>query len=89
MTQPSLYHENLTEDEQNYLYGGAFRFVPPASNFKHFTAKASYLGLKAFNDVTRKVALEQGIMLIDLANSHSKDETTFYDNCHMLTPGIL
>lgn len=88
LTQPSLYHEGLTEAESQYLYGGAFRFMPPASDsLKFYSANACYRGLKEFNDISRSVANELNIFLIDLAVLLSKDSTTFYDHCHFNESG--
>jgi hypothetical protein len=43
--------------------------------------------LERYNDVTREVGRERGVLTIDLARSLPKDSTFFYDFFHMTNPG--
>lgn len=49
--------------------------------------KAYWLILEAYNDVTRKVARDQGILLIDLARKMPKSSRYYYDCEHFTNEG--
>lgn len=49
--------------------------------------KAYWLILEAYNNVTRKVAREQGVLLIDLARKMPKSSRYFYDCEHFTNEG--
>jgi len=43
--------------------------------------------LELYNDVTRRVAVAQGLLLIDLARELPKDSRLFYDFLHFTNEG--
>jgi hypothetical protein len=54
---------------------------------KDQNGKLQWKVLEKYNDVTRLVAKEQNILLIDLATLMPKDSLYFYDNCHYTNSG--
>jgi hypothetical protein len=43
--------------------------------------------LERYNDVTRRVGQQRGVLVIDLARELPKDSTYFYDFFHFTNPG--
>jgi hypothetical protein len=82
-TQPSLYREDLTEAEQQLL---AF----PLSH--HFGGKRPSLhsmidGMQRFNDATRRLAVENGVDLVDLEQLMPKSTEYLFDDVHYTKAG--
>ncbi len=49
--------------------------------------KAYWLILESYNDITRKIAQEQGVLLVDLAHKMPKSSRYFYDCEHFTNEG--
>ncbi|GAB5528398.1 MAG: hypothetical protein Roseis3KO_01750 [Roseivirga sp.] len=82
MTQPVLWHEGISEREIDLSIMGV-----PLINGQSFTIEALARGMDQFNEVTRKVARDYKLVLIDLAANLPQDSTAFYDYCHFNKSG--
>ena len=82
MTQPSLYQPEMSPAEREVLWmgwldHGALNLAP----------SALLEGMRAYNQVIRRVAHERGLTLIDLDAIVPKDLDHFYDDCHYTARG--
>ena len=82
-TQPSLYRADLTDAEQQLL---AFLLS------HHFQGKRPSLnsmieGMRRFNDITRRLATESGIELVDLERLMPKSTEYMFDDVHYTKAG--
>lgn len=86
MTQPTLYKDVMTEEEDASLWLGWIRHgrIGGALNLD---TRTLLKGQRAFNDVTRSVAERGGHLLIDLAAKVPRDLDHFYDDAHYTPKG--
>jgi hypothetical protein len=82
-TQPSLYREDLTTEEQQLL---AF---PLTHHFRGERAslKSMIEGMQQFNDATRRLAVEDKVELVDLEQRMPKSTQYIYDDVHYTVAG--
>jgi lysophospholipase L1-like esterase len=79
VTQPVLYGEVADPATGVDL---AHRFVAPGMN-----GALGWKVLELYNDVTRQVGREQGVLVIDLARQMPKNSCYYYDLMHYTNPG--
>lgn len=79
VTQPSLF--GLATDSVTGAHLGVFKIRPL------FNGKLWWQTLECYNDVTRKVAAENKLLLIDLAGRMPKSSYYFYDMVHFTNEG--
>lgn len=77
MTQPVLWHNDLSQAEENLLWFGS---GPDGTFF--YSVEALMTGMAAFNERTRAACSLYEIECVDLATMLSQDTTTFYDDVH-------
>jgi hypothetical protein len=91
VSQPSLYKEAMSSEEQKVLlFGRSFCYSPHQefSYFKEFPSyKSLYKAMRAFNQTTQKVALLENALFVDAANYIPKDLKHFVDDCHYTRNG--
>jgi lysophospholipase L1-like esterase len=78
MTFPSIYREDLTEQERALLWGGP----TDETQEKYYSVRVLMERAKQINSKTIDVCQSQGVECIDLANLLPKDTTVFYDDLH-------
>jgi lysophospholipase L1-like esterase len=88
-TQPSLYRDDLSADEEALLWLGAveadvFSDPPPA---RYYAAAAMKTMLDAYNDVTREVCAAKKLRCVDLASLVPSSTASFYDDVHFNRAG--
>ena len=83
-SQPSLYREDLTEQERGKLYLGK-RFMVEDRKKPDLTSLVK--GMAAFNQISRAIARERGIPFVDLDHLIPKTLEYFVDDVHYTVPG--
>lgn len=82
-TQPSLYRDDLTPEEQQLL-------MFPLTHYRDGKRPSLHSfvdGMRIFNDVTRRLAKESGIDLVDLEQRMPKTTDYLYDDVHYTPAG--
>ena len=79
LTQPVLYGEGVDEASGVDL---GHRFVA-----KDMNGATAWQVLELYNDVTREVGREQGVLVIDLAREMPKNSAYYYDLMHYTNAG--
>ncbi len=89
MTQPSLYKERLSTEEEAILWLGRLFCKEPAGPFRmHYpSARSLARAMSAYNATTRRVAEETGATLVDLAPAIEKSRENFADDVHYTVAG--
>jgi len=85
MTQPSLFKETMSTEEDAALIMIHVEAVGPT---KQWSAATGRRGMERYNDVIRRVAIEQGVTLIDLDTAIPKSLEYFQDDVHYKDPGF-
>lgn len=83
-TQPVLYRDDLSQKELDMLWVYKTMCVEDG---KYPNLKSAILGMDLFNQVTREVAREYGVPLVDLEHKVPKMEKYFWDDCHYTEEG--
>ncbi len=79
MTQPHIYKDNMSEDEQKAL---AMLHFEALGNGKQWSYETALLGLNKYNNQIRQLAKEENVSLIDLEKVVPKSLDYFYDDVH-------
>lgn len=77
ITQPVLWHRDMSEDEIRISSYGK-----PIKNGRTYSDGAMAKGMNEFNQRLLDVAHQQNISSIDLAGLYPKNATVFFDYCH-------
>ncbi len=85
MTQPSLFKEGMTAEEEAVLVMVRVEAVGPTRQWSIATARR---GMDAYNSVVRELAGRRSCLLIDLEKSVPKTLDYFWDDVHYLGPGF-
>lgn len=82
-TQPSLYRDDLTKEEQQLL------LFPLSHHFRgeRPSLRSMIEGLRLFNDSTRRTAAELAVDLVDLERRMPKQTEYLYDDVHFTKAG--
>ncbi|UCD55392.1 MAG: hypothetical protein JSV93_00925 [Candidatus Omnitrophota bacterium] len=89
VTQPSLYKEDMREDELRLLYFGR-TISNMRLNFiqREYPSPQSFCqAMKLFNKTVKEVSSKEGVILIDADNAVSKDLRNFRDDVHYTERG--
>ncbi|MEZ4302293.1 MAG: SGNH/GDSL hydrolase family protein [Polyangiaceae bacterium] len=88
LTQPTLWRDDLSEEEQKVLWmGGKGGDFMRQEGFPYYTPGALAKGMQAFNSAVLEVCKERNIECFDLASRIPKDRSFFYDDCHFADRG--
>ena len=79
MTQPTLWHENMSLDLQGLLWQSALR--------GSYTPKILAKMMDDYNNVMLDVCEEKKVYCLDLAKILPKNRSVFYDDCHFNNSG--
>lgn len=82
MTQPALYKEKMTEEEEAALYLGSIDHDKVNAD-----TRTMMRGMHVFNEAVRQVAHEGGHLLIELEAAVPRDLRHFYDDFHYTARG--
>jgi hypothetical protein len=85
MTQPSLFKETMSAEEDAALVMIHVEAVGPTKQWSTATGRR---GMERYNDVIRRVAIDQGVTLIDLDTTIPKSLDYFQDDVHYKAPGF-
>ena len=91
VTEPSLYKEVMSVQEQDVLWIASSLFVTRQSYFKQHYADAASLAraMNAYNAVTEESAREERTALVRAAEAMSRDLAHFVDDVHYTPLGAL
>ena len=89
LTQPSILKEGMTKEERKVLKIGFGFCITPRNWWKseYPSPRSLYAALNAFNDTTRRVAKEEDVPLVDLAEAVPKTLEYFVDDVHYTPRG--
>ena len=89
LTQPSLYKDDNTPDEvAHMLFGRRFCVARVgAFTYEYPTSRSLHAAMRAFNDVTRRVAKDQHVPLMDVASQIPRTLELFADDVHYTPQG--
>lgn len=82
LTEPHLYHEEMSEDEKNAL----FSWIDPDNGIIP-TESSAYRGMRLFNEHVRALCQEYGVEYIDLEAIVPKNLRYFLDQVHTTPDG--
>lgn len=81
ITQPTLWHPQMSEQTENMLLLGL------GKEGQCYSTQLLADGMEQFNRSTLKVCREQGVRCFDLATKIPKTAAAFYDDCHFTNYG--
>jgi len=88
LTQPTLWHEGMTPEEDAQLrFGDIGRDAYEATEY--YRTDLLIEGMRQYNELTRKVCGNEGIECLDLAALVPRDLDHFYDDCHYNETGAV
>lgn len=82
LTQPTLWRDDLTEDEKKLLWMGGVGDYMAGPGHDYYSPGALAEAMRRFNEVTLSLCRDRQITCIDLASSLPKTTEIFYDDCH-------
>ncbi|NRA96342.1 MAG: hypothetical protein HRU14_09055, partial [Planctomycetes bacterium] len=84
LTQPSIYRERMSLEENDVLVFRKFIFLTEKSFFEQEipTTRSLRDAMAAYNAVTTRVAQQSNVPLIDVASQIDKTLDNFLDDCH-------
>jgi lysophospholipase L1-like esterase len=82
LSQPSIYREDLGEDEERFLWMGWIGDRQTRAGQEYYSAGAMARAYAAFNRVLLDFCREEGAECIDLAAQVPRDTRSFYDDIH-------
>ena len=87
LTQPTLWREGLSPEEEASLWMGGPRFdrLGPGAQFHSVRALAD--GMARYNQTLLDVCRERGVECIDAASQLSRDGVVFWDDAHLTLEG--
>ena len=88
ITQPALWRDGLTEQEDALLWlGSADGWPPNREAGPYYSVDAMERMLRLYNDTLRRVALTEHAPFIDLASIVTSEVSWFYDDIHFNEAG--
>lgn len=87
LTQPTLWRDGLTPDEQASLWMGGPRFDQLAPGVAFFSVRALAEGMARYNEVLLGVCRARGVECIDLARQLPREGAYFWDDAHYTVEG--
>lgn len=88
MTQPALWREDLSQEEEGLLWmGGDSPNFMEGPGARYYTAEALFAAMGAFNQVTLELCESRGVECIDLAARLPRTTEVFYDDVHFTDEG--
>ena len=82
LTQPTTWNSKISKNIMNCHWMTAAK-----NNEKYFEVDLEN-GMKKFNNITRKIAYENNIILVDLDKIMIRSEEHFFDDCHFNNEGV-
>jgi hypothetical protein len=87
LTQPTLWREGLTAEENRSLWMGGPRFDRLAPGAEFYSVRALADGMARYNQTLLRVCRERGVECIDVASRLPRDGATFWDDAHFTVEG--
>jgi hypothetical protein len=82
ITQPYLYKDTMTAQENNLLWMGGIGAYQKEGGHAYYSAKALKQGMEMYNQALRSFCLKNNIPLADTERIIPSDTSVFYDDCH-------
>lgn len=87
MTQPVLWHRDLTPDLVDLTWMGGVGGDKPEDAKFYYTAEALAAGMTQYNIMLKSTCRETSVECMDVAATLPHDTTVFYDDCHFNESG--
>jgi lysophospholipase L1-like esterase len=87
LTQPTLWREGLSAEENGSLWMGGPRFDRLAPGAEFYSVRALADGMRRYNEALLRVCRERGVECIDVAATLPRDGATFWDDAHFTVEG--
>ncbi len=87
LTQPTLWKDGLTAEEEASLWMGGPRFDRMASDSAFYSVRALADGMWRYNETLLGVCRERGVECIDVASRLPRDGVVFWDDAHFTVEG--
>jgi lysophospholipase L1-like esterase len=87
LTQPTLWREGLTPEEDASLWMGGPRFDRLGPGAQFHSVKALADGMARYNQALLEVCRERGVECIDAASLLPRDGVVFWDDAHLTVEG--
>lgn len=82
ITQPYLYKDIMTAQENNLLWMGGTGAYQKEAGHAYYSAKALKQGMEMYNKALRSFCLRNNIPLAETEQIIPRDTSVFYDDCH-------
>jgi lysophospholipase L1-like esterase len=87
LTQPTLWRDGLSPEEEASLWMGGPRFERLAPGAKFHSVRALAEGMARYNEVLLRVCHTRGVECIDLAGQLPREGAFFWDDAHYTVEG--
>ena len=87
LTQPTLWREGLTAEEEASLWMGGPRFDRLAPGAEFYSVRALADGMALYNQTLLRLCRERGVECIDVASQLPRDGVVFWDDAHFTAIG--
>ncbi len=87
LTQPTLWREGLSPEENARLWMGGPRFDRLAPGVEFYSVHALADGMAQYNQTLLRVCRERGVECIDVASQLPRDGTVYFDDAHYTVKG--
>ena len=87
MTQPVLWHGNMTQEEKNVLLFGFIGDPCFLADHAHYSSEVLAACMKLYNEKLLQLCQQLNVEAIDLASMLPQSLEVFYDDCHFTDLG--
>jgi len=87
LTQPTLWREGLTPEEEASLWMGGPRFDRLGPGAEFYSVRALAEGMARYNETLLRVCRARGVECIDLATQLPRERVVFWDDAHFTVEG--
>jgi lysophospholipase L1-like esterase len=87
MTQPTLWHENMSPEEQEALFLGFVGDPRRLADHPHYSTEVLAQGMESYNQMLLQLCREYKVEYIDLAALVPRNLQVMYDECHFTVLG--
>jgi GDSL-like Lipase/Acylhydrolase family len=87
LTQPTLWREGLSSEENDSLWMGGPRFDRLAPGAEFYSVRALADGMARYNQTLLRVCRQRGVECIDVASQLPREGALFWDDAHFTVEG--
>lgn len=88
VSQPVLWEEGLPEHLESLLWTGGIGSIS-GEGLEYYSTAALAEGMRRYNDRMRELAEAESVEFFDLAARLPRDDSVFYDDCHLNESGAV